>query len=368
MRLLVAAGASGGGVYPALAVLQELADDNLDLLWVGGEGGMEAELVARAGLQLTTLPAAGLHGVGLFALPRNLLQLGRGYFAARRVLREFKPDALFFTGGFVAAPVALAGGRVPTLAFVPDIKPGFTLRLIARFADVIAAVAEESKQYFRKPERVQVTGYPVRTEIKRWERAAARKHFHLADELPALLVFGGSKGARTINESIIQALPELLTDMQIIHVSGQANWADVQANLAALPPNLATRYHAFPYLHDDMGAAFAAADLALCRAGASTLGELPLFSLPAVLVPIPLKGHLQAENAAYLQSRGAAVILPDEKMSAELVATIHGLLSEQPRLNAMRAAMAALAAPDAAKRIAALLRDLGQRATEGKPA
>ncbi len=368
MRLLVAAGASGGGVYPALAVLQELADEGLDLLWVGGEGGMEAELVARAGLQLTTLPAAGLHGVGLFALPRHLLQLARGYFAARRVLRQFKPDALFFTGGFVAAPVALAGSRIPTLAFVPDIKPGFTLRFIARFADVIAAVAEESKQYFRKPERVKVTGYPVRTEIRRWERAKAREHFGLVDHLPTLLVFGGSKGARTINESIIRALPGLLTDMQIIHVSGEANWSDVKAAYAMLPKELAANYRPSPYLHDDMGAAFAAADLALCRAGASTLGELPLFGLPAVLVPIPLKGHLQGENAAYLQGRGAAVILPDEKMSAELINTLRGLLGDKARLNVMRAAMAALAAPDAAKQIAALLRSLGQPAQEGKPA
>jgi UDP-N-acetylglucosamine--N-acetylmuramyl-(pentapeptide) pyrophosphoryl-undecaprenol N-acetylglucosamine transferase len=345
-------------------VLQELADDGLELLWVGGEGGMETELVARAGLPFITLPAAGLHGVGLLALPRNLWQLARGYFVARRVLRDFKPDVLFFTGGFVAAPMALAGSRVPTLAFVPDIKPGFTLRFIARFADVIAAVAEESKQYFRKPERVQVTGYPVRTEIRKWERDAARKHFALAGNVPTLLVFGGSKGARTINESVIRALPELLADMQIIHVSGEANWAEVQANQAALPPQWAARYHAFPYLHDDMGAAFAAADLALCRAGASTLGELPLFGLPAVLVPIPLKGHLQAENAAYLQNRGAAFILPDEQMSAELVKTLRGLLNDKTRLNAMRVAMAALAAPDAAKQIAALLRGLGTRGQE----
>ncbi len=345
-------------------MLQELDDDGLELLWVGGEGGMETELVARAGLQITTLPAAGLHGVGLIALPRNLWQLARGYFAARRLFREFKPDVLFFTGGFVAAPVALAGSRVPTLAFVPDIKPGFTLRFIARFADVIAAVAAESKQYFSKPERVQVTGYPVRTEIRRWERGDARKHFALANDLPTLLVFGGSKGARTINAAVATALPELLKYLQIIHLSGEANWGEAQATYVKLPADLAARYHAFPYLHDDMGAAFAAADLALCRAGASTLGELPLFGLPAVLVPIPLKGHLQAENAAYLQSRGAAVILPDEQMNAELVNTVRGLLIDKTRLNAMHTAMAALAAPDAAKQIAAQLRRLGARRQE----
>jgi UDP-N-acetylglucosamine--N-acetylmuramyl-(pentapeptide) pyrophosphoryl-undecaprenol N-acetylglucosamine transferase len=206
----------------------------------------------------------------------------------------------------------------------------------------------------------------VRTEIRRWERAEARKHFELADDAPTLLVFGGSKGARTINSAVAAVLPELLKDMQIIHLSGEANWAEAQASQAALKPQLAARYHAFPYLHDDMGAAFAAADLALCRAGASTLGELPLFSLPAVLVPIPLKGHLQAENAAYLQNRGAAVILPDEQMTTQLVKTVRGLFNDKARLNAMRVAMAKLAAPNAAKQIAAQLHALGMRGQEAR--
>jgi UDP-N-acetylglucosamine--N-acetylmuramyl-(pentapeptide) pyrophosphoryl-undecaprenol N-acetylglucosamine transferase len=364
MRLLVAAGASGGGVYPALAVLQELGETDLELLWVGGEGGMEEDLVTRAGYQLTTLPAAGLHGVGLLHLPGNLWQLARGYLAARRILAEFKPDALFFTGGFVAAPIAMAGGRVPTLAFVPDVKPGFTLRLIARFADVIAVVAEEARQYFRQPERVVVTGYPVRAEISRWQPAAAREHFALEAHVPVLLVFGGSKGALNINRATVAALPQILQDMQVLHVTGQGNWDEVQAAQAALPPRLAARYHAYPYLHGDMGAAFAAADLAVCRAGASTLGELPQFQLPAVLVPIPFKEHIQHDNAAYLASRGAAVVLADEAMGAELAGTVSALIADAPRLQAMRAAMGALAAPRAAGEIAGLLRQLGTEAAQ----
>jgi len=367
MRLLVAAGASGGGVYPALAVLQELfdegkpGDEDLQLLWVGGEGGMEAELVSRAGYQLRTLPAAGLHGVGLLQVPRNLWQLARGYFAARRLIADFKPDVLFFTGGFVAAPVTLAGSRVPTLAFVPDIQPGFTLRLIARFADVIAVVADEARQFFQKPERVQVTGYPLRSEIARWKRADAIKHFGLDKDLRTLLIFGGSKGARSINQAIIPELPKLLAEMQIIHVTGTANWDGVESAQRSLPANSSSRYHAFPYLYGDMGAAFAAADLAVCRAGASTLGELPQFGLPAILVPIPFRGHLQHVNAAYLQDRGAAVILADEKISESLADMIFEFIRDRQRLGKMSSAMAALAKPDATARIARLLRDLGMR-------
>jgi UDP-N-acetylglucosamine--N-acetylmuramyl-(pentapeptide) pyrophosphoryl-undecaprenol N-acetylglucosamine transferase len=336
-----------------------LGDDDLQLLWVGGEGGMEEDLVSRAGYQLRSLPAAGLHGVGLLALPRNLWQLARGYFAARRVLAEFKPDALFFTGGFVAAPVALAGGAIPTLAFVPDIRPGFTLRLIARFTDRIAVVAEDARQFFQRPDRVRVTGYPLRREVTRWTRAKAIEHFRLDAALPTVLIFGGSKGAQSINRAALEALPRLLEAAQVIHVSGQGNWAEVEEATRVLPANLAQRYHAFPYLHDDMGAAFAAADLAVCRAGASTLGELPYFGLPAVLVPIPFAQHIQHINAAHLAQRGAAVVLADGRMQGALAETVLGLLADKTRLQKMGAAMRDLAQPDAAAEIAKLVRSLG---------
>jgi UDP-N-acetylglucosamine--N-acetylmuramyl-(pentapeptide) pyrophosphoryl-undecaprenol N-acetylglucosamine transferase len=366
MRLLVAAGASGGGVYPALAVLQELGDDDLDLLWVGGEGGMEEDLVSRAGYQLRTLPAAGLHGIGIAQLPRNLWQLVRGYFAARRMLAEFRPDALFFTGGFVAAPIALAGSRVPTLAFVPDIQPGFTLRFISRFADVVAVVAEEAKRFFSKPDLVSVTGYPLRSEITRWKRDAAIRHFGLDRSLKTLLVFGGSKGALSINHAIFGLLSDLLKEIQIIHVTGVNNWQGSKDVIKRLTSDRASRYHAFPYLHDDMGAAFAAADLAVCRAGASTLGELPHFGLPAIVVPIPFREHLQHVNAQYLEAHNAALVIPDGAMQTWLDRMILDLLRDQNRLSAMSRSMSALAKPDAATQIAKLIRSFGNRRAGAK--
>ena len=345
-------------MYPALAVLQELDDDALELLWVGGEGGMEEELVSRAGYQITSLPAAGLHGVGLRALPGNLMQLWRGFWAARDLLKEFQPDVLFFTGGFVATPVAMAGGRIPTLAFIPDIKPGFALRLVARVADSIAIVTEASSKYFRRPERLQVTGYPLRKELAKWSKGVARAHFDLSPDMPTLLVFGGSKGARSINQAVIKALPELLSEMQIVHVSGTLDWSEVKASSESLATPIAHRYHAFPYLHQDMGAALAAADLVLSRAGASTLGEFPLFNLPAVLVPIPFKKHIQHLNASYLEKRGAALVLKDEDMKEGLVDILQGLMQHEGRRAEMAEAMGKQAKPNAARRLAGLLREL----------
>ena len=136
MRLLVAAGGTGGGVYPALAVVHALGN-NADVLWVGGEGGMEGDLVPRTGLDYASIPAAGLHGVGLRSLPGTLWKLGRGVGAARKILRSFQPDVLFFTGGFVGIPVAVAGRNIPQALYVPDIEPGLAARWISRRAAVL---------------------------------------------------------------------------------------------------------------------------------------------------------------------------------------------------------------------------------------
>ena len=146
MRLLICAGGTGGGVYPALAVHSALTSRFLDVdtLWVGSEGGMEEALVKRRGIAYRSIPSAGLHGVGLSALPRNIMKLMRGFFAARKILKEFKPDVLFFTGGYVAAPMALAGWSVPTLLYVPDIEPGVALKSLAGLSDAIMVTTAAS--------------------------------------------------------------------------------------------------------------------------------------------------------------------------------------------------------------------------------
>ena len=266
------------------------------MLWVGSEGGMEAELVKRNQIPYAAIPAAGVHGVGWRMLPRNLWQLFRGVLASRRILRQFRPDLLLFTGGYVAVPMAVAGHAVPTLLYVPDIEPGLALKVLARFADRIAVTAESSKKYFRAGAPVTVTGYPIRPELARLERDAARQSLGLAPQGTVLLVMGGSKGARSINRALLAILPDLPVEIQVLHLTGQLDWDEVQGARAALPADVAARYHPLPYLHD-MGAALAAADLAVSRAGASTLGEFPLFGLPAILVPYPYAWRYQKVNA-----------------------------------------------------------------------
>ena len=249
VRLLICAGGTGGGVYPALAVYQALDSkrSGVETLWVGSKGGMEEELVRRASVSFTSIPAAGLHGVGLRALPRNLAQLGRGVFASQKVLRDFHPDVLFFTGGFLAGPMALAGRKVPTLLYVPDIEPGLALKSLARYADRIAVSAEESRKYFAR--QVIVTGYPVRAELGLWTRENGRAALKLDNEVPVLLVVGGSKGARSINHGVVQHLPALLKMAQIVHVTGHLDWQTIEAAKATLTTIEMKRYHAFANLH-----------------------------------------------------------------------------------------------------------------------
>lgn len=318
---------------------------------------MEAEIVSRAGIPFTAIPAAGLHGVGLRALPANTVKLAFGLLACYRILRKFRPDLLFFTGGYLAAPMAIAGRSLPILLFVPDIEPGMALNFLARFADRIAVTASDSTNYFERPQRVVVTGYPLRADLANWSRQKATQHFGLFPELPTLLILGGSKGARSINMATLKHLAALLEMAQVIHITGNSDWKTVAAAAKDLPAHLANRYHPMPYLHE-MGAALAAADLVVSRAGASALGEYPYFGLAAILVPYPHAWRYQQVNADYLGQRGAAVVLEDEKLAEQLSTVVKHLLESPSKLEAMRLAMPALSNPHAAEAIADQLLEL----------
>jgi undecaprenyldiphospho-muramoylpentapeptide beta-N-acetylglucosaminyltransferase len=392
MRLLICAGGTGGGVYPALAVLKalqahevrksdqgdipadsEIKNNGHEVLWVGGEGGIEVDLLSREKVPFTTIPAAGVHGVGLKALPGNLWKIIKGFFSARRIIKDFRPQVMFFTGGYIAVPVAAAGRlkwaqneKPEIVVYVPDIEPGLALQVTARFSDQIMLNVEDSMEYFGDRSNLIVTGYPTRLSLSLSHRDEAMELFNLTPTMPTLLVFGGSRGARSINQALISILPDLLADMQVIHISGQLDWSQIEIASNSLPDNLRARYHAYPYLHREMGAALSAADLAVSRAGASVLGEFPLYGLPAILIPYPHAWRYQEVNANYLESRGAALVLQDHELNVHLHSTIKKLMKDDQMRNEMSQAMSSLATPQAAESIANILLDMVSVSSPGR--
>lgn len=326
---------------------------------------MEETLVPRAGLRLATISGGPIVGVTWQRRLTNAARLAWSLGKSHRLFRRFRPDVLFMTGGYVNVPVSLVAWlrRVPAAVFLPDIEPGTAIRFLSRFAERVACTAAASKAYFG-PGKVVVTGYPVRPQLREAQQMRAEEALAAFDLQPGratLLVFGGSRGARSINRALMGILDSLLQRHQVIHVSGTLDWPQVQANAAGLPAELRRAYRPFPYLHERMGMAFRAADLAVARAGASMLGESPAFGLPAILVPYPHAWRYQKVNADYLVERGAALSLDDDRLQEELLPTVQVLLDDEARLAEMAAAAKALDEPAAAGNLAQLLTQLAGR-------
>lgn len=326
---------------------------------------MERELVSRAGVPFRAIHAGAMHGVGPVRAAWSAVRIARGVGEARRILAEFQPTVVLLTGGFVGVPVSLAAWRrgVPSVVYLPDIEPGQALKLMARLATRIATTTDESARFVDRRKMV-VTGYPVRPAFAAVSRDAARAHFGFAPDERVVLVYGGSKGARSINRAVLADLPRLLAAAAVIHISGAADWAEVSARRMQLDEAERRRYLAFQYLHDEMAWAMAAADVAVCRAGASTLGELTYLGLPAVLVPYPYAWRYQKVNAQYLADRGAALVVRDDALRddrAGMTRCVLDLLGDPERLAAMRRAAWQLGRRDGAERIAALLAEVSSR-------
>ncbi|MCY3582225.1 MAG: undecaprenyldiphospho-muramoylpentapeptide beta-N-acetylglucosaminyltransferase [Chloroflexi bacterium] len=366
MRILIGAGGTGGHIYPALATAQTLLRaeaERHELHFVGAVGGMERELVAAAGLAFADYHealAGPIHGVKPLRMASSLLKLAAGTVQSLGILRRIQPQVILLTGGWANFPVALAANllRIPIVIYLPDIEPGLTIKVLQRFARKVALSAAPSLRFFPEGKAV-ITGYPLQADRLCADRAAALSYFELDPTRKTLLVFGGSRGARSINMALADSLERLLAaGLQIIHITGELDWARAQQQLGDLAEH--AQYRAYAYLHAEMGLAFAAADLAICRAGASTLAELPAFALPAILVPYPYAWRYQKVNADYLSQRGAALRLDDEDMPAELGDLVLALFADEARLEQLRESSRALANRDGARNLARLLLETGR--------
>ena len=276
-------------------------------------------------------------------------------------LLRWRPRAVFTTGGYVAIPVLVAAAllRVPSIVWEGNLVPGRSVRFTARLAGAIALSFDEAAD--RLAARTYVTGTPIRT-FAGLDRATARARLRLPAELPCLLVFGGSQAVRRLNRAVAEALPELLPRMAVVHLAGEAGYADALRQRETLPAELRERYRPHPFLRDEMAAALLAADLLVGRAGSSTLAEAAALGLPMVVVPYPHAGGHQLANAERLAAAGAARIVADEAFDVAALRGAAALIDDAPALERMRAAARSFGRPGAGPAIAELVLAFAERA------
>jgi len=351
MRAILAGGGTGGHVIPALAIANQLQKSyNAEVLFIGTARGIENRLVPAAGFPLQLVRVGALKNVSLTTRLKTAFDLPRAVWDAGRMLNQFAPDMVIGVGGYASGPAMMAAvvKHIPTLAFEPNVVPGFANRVVARFVSGAAVHFEETAKYFRHAE---VTGVPVRPAF--FEIAPKRAG------TPTLLVFGGSQGAHAINEAMIRCLPVLAREapgIHIIHQTGERDYNDALAAYQALGASAASfTFEVFKFI-EDMPAAFARADLVVCRSGASTVAEIAAAGKPAVFVPFPRAADdHQRINAEVLARHGAAVVVEESKLEGVWLAeTIAALLQDSHRLRQMSQAARELAHPNAARDIAAM--------------
>lgn len=362
MRVLIAAGGTGGHIYPGIAVAKELMRRHPDakVRFVGTARGLENKLVPGSGFELSIIESAGLKNVGVIARTRGLMLLPRSFTGARKLIREFQPDVVVGAGGYVSGPVVLTAAlmRLPTMVMESNALPGWTNRVLARFVNRAAVTFEASLPFFRG--KGVVIGNPVRREFFEIE-----PRNHTGAEI-SLLVFGGSQGAHAINEAMISALPFLegmRAKLRVVHQSGEADFENVRDAYTAA--GWSENANVRPYI-DDMVGEFARADVVICRAGATTTAELIAAGKAAIMIPFPFAADdHQRKNAEALEAAGAAKMILQQELSAQRLATeVIALIEDPGKLTQMERAAKELARGDAAAAAVNMIEELASTRRE----
>ncbi|GAB6137099.1 undecaprenyldiphospho-muramoylpentapeptide beta-N-acetylglucosaminyltransferase [Halanaerobaculum tunisiense] len=363
MKVLFSGGGTGGHIYPSLAIAQRLETelDNIEILFVGTQDGLEADIIPQEGYPLETIAVEGLPRKLSFKLVTALAKTGWGLWQARQIIQDFGPDIVVGTGGYVCGPTVLAAALsgIPTLIHEQNAYPGLTNRILARVVDQIALSNRDAKEYLATPEKTVLTGNPIRPEILTKEQEEAYQELGLAPNQDTLLVLGGSRGARSINQALVAIYPQLQeSNLQVLHITGQRDFSQVaqQAKEAGIKDLETGNIIIKPYLYN-MEAALAITDLIISRAGATGLAEITACGIPAILVPYPHAAENHQEyNARSLEEAGAAkVVLDQEVTGAKLLNLIDKLLQDKTCLKKMSQASKELGQPQAADKLVDLL-------------
>ncbi len=363
MRVLISGGGTGGHVYPALAVAMHLQQNyDADILYLGSDDGLETRLVPAAGLRFKTIKAGKLQRYLSWRTVTGVARIPIGMAQAVGIVRDFRPDVVFTSGGYVAVPAGLAArlNNVPLVMHQQDVPPNLSNRLLAPLATRISVAFADSLRYFPADKTVQL-GNPIRQailDVRAISPQQARAQLGLLPEVPLVLVTGGSQGARHLNQVVCHALPELLQHCQVLQISGSNLFDETRAlstqTLASVDGELRQRYRLEPYMDAEMPLALQAATIVLCRSGASVLSELAVLGKPGLLVPLPpaIGASPQEANAAMFEREQAAEVLLNNLLKPEImVERIQFILSTPACLQTMADAALELARPNATQDI-----------------
>ncbi len=374
MRVLISGGGTGGHIYPALAVATQLRDDyQADILYLGSDDGLETRLIPEAGFRLAVIKAGKLQRFISWRTVTGVARVPIGMVQAVGIVRNFRPDVAFTSGGYVAVPAGLAArlNGVPLLMHQQDVPPNLSNRLLAPLAERISVAFAESMPYFPAHKTVQM-GNPLREtmlDVRQMTRQQARTALGLAPDVPVVLVTGGSQGARHLNQVLCDALPELLQDCQVLQISGTALFEETRVRsrqrLSVLDDKTQQRYRLVPYMDAEMPLALQAAELVVCRAGASTLSELALLGKPSILVPLPpeIGSSPQEANAAAFGQKQAAEVIRNGDLKPELlVKRVKSIITSISVLQSMSEAVQSFAKPQATQEIVETVVQMAQGA------
>lgn len=348
-------------MYPALTVAGLLAAEHDEVLFVGTPDGLEARLVPETGVAFRGLAARGFDRAKPWTLVTSSVRIAASTVRAWAWFGADRPDVVIGFGGYVSIPVGFAAimRGVPLVVHEQNSVPGLANRVLSRWAARVCVTYEESAALLAHPDRIEITGNPVRPAVAAADRAMGRERLSIPLHARVLLVFGGSRGARHLNTALIALRDRLLAekDLFVVHVAGKAEADSVQASLAGAGGDGGGRWRVIDYL-EDMGSALAAADLVVARAGATSIAEITVLGVPAVLIPYPFAtDDHQTKNAATMVAHGAAALVADADLDGERFGDIvMGILGDASARATMSDASRALGKPDAAQRVVALAR------------
>ncbi len=355
-KVLVAAGGTGGHLFPAIAVAEEFArltDNNCQVEFIGTVDRIEATIVPKHGYPFYTIPIIGLQKLVSLATVKLPIRILQSVLRARKILQETKPDCVLCAGAYLSYPVGLAASQlnIPLFLMESNALPGKTIKRLAPRATRIYATFEESRQHFSPSiaSRVEVVGNPVRSNLSTLpDKATARATFGLQPDKPTVFIFGGSLGARSINAAVLSSLEQFRSaGIQVLWQTGKSYTPSATINTDSA--------HVMQFV-ENMASAYAAADVVVCRAGATTIAELAIIRKPAILVPFPQAANdHQTSNALALQNEGAAILLRDAEVKERLFASVQGLLSNTVAQEAMMRSLEVFAKPNAARDIAQVI-------------